>query len=379
MAEEHPDGDANGEIGSDMKKEASAKPEPNRKRATEAGSAREAAQASRAELDFSVPTLRHFASYSRVTRFAEGYIVEALRENRPLDHILVHGRPGSGTSTLARAIVRDYAPERAEELDAQTGISVQRMAAALRRMNRRGVLLVRHVELLDPASSHMLAGYLEGKKLSRRIGIDGAAGQTPPWQSEFDRAIARSAREASEPEDSAERDLIAPGGTVIATALLPQRLSYRLRNAFRQQIHLRSDPKALRSALMRVLWRVGVRIDTACFARVERVLSTLTDGTEPLARTILARAGLEGRDLIDDDLMRSIIEEDLPARLPDSQYAASLREHLAGRKVREASEAELERIDQETSWGRMATQAAIATMIREHQAQKRKEVITLPI
>ena len=332
----------------------------------------------RSEIDFGVPTLRHFTTFSRVTQFAEGYIVAALREGRPLDHMLVHGRPGSGTTTLARAIVRDYAPERVEEIDAQTGVTIQRLAAAFRKINRRGVLLVRHVELLDPACCHMLAGYLEGKRLARRMPGDGGT-PTPPWESEVDRAIARSARDGAEGEETAERDTIAPGGTVIATALVPERLSYRMRSAFKQQLHLRNDPKALRIALARVLRRVAIEIDHGCSPRLERVLSTLTDATEPLARTIIARAGLERCDRVDDALMQSIIEEDLPTRLPDTQYAASLRGHLAGRKIHEMTDSEVDRIDHETAWGRTACRAAIAQMLREHRAEKRQQTITLPL
>lgn len=376
MAEEHPDGEA--KVDAQGKSDSTRQPDVAQGSGARQKPARTEGAVQRSEIDFSVPTLRHFATFSRVTQFAEGFIVAALREGRPLDHMLVHGRPGSGTTTLARAIVRDYAPERVEEIDAQTGVSIQRLANAFKKINRRGVLLVRHVELLDPASSHMLAGYLEGKRLARRLPGEGAM-PTPPWESEVDRAIARSARDFAEGDDAAERDMIAPGGTVIATALLPDRLSYRMRSAFKQQLHLRSDPKALRIALARVLRRVAIEIDHGCAARVERVLATLTDATEPLARTIIARAGLERCDRIEDDLMRSIVEEDLPARLPDTQYAASLREHLSGRKIREVTEGEVERIDRETSWGLSASRSAVAQLLREHQAEKRQQTITLPL
>lgn len=377
MAEEQPEGDAR----IDADDQGGTNGTGGQARRSDAG--RKACGAAPAEvcrdIDFSVPTLRHFASYSRVTQFAEGYIVAALREQRALDHMLVHGRPGSGTTTLARAIVRDYAPDRVEEIDAQLGVPMARLAAALRKINRRGVLLVRHVELLDPPCAHLLAGYLEGKRLARRTGAEGGPASMPPWATEIDRAISRSAREVQEGDEQPDRDAMIPGGTVIGTALLPHRLSYRLRNAFKQQIHLRSDPKALRVALVRVLRRAGVELDPSCGPRVERTLASLADATEPMARTIIARAGLERRDRIDDELMRSIIEEDLPARLADTQYAASLRDHLAGRRIREASDEEIDRIDRETGWGRVASRAAIAALIREREARKRQEVVTLPI
>lgn len=326
---------------------------------------------------FGVPTLKHFISYSRVTHALEGYVLAALRENRRLDHILIHGRPGTGTTVLARALARDYAPERFEEFDAQGGISYPRLKRALIKANRRGVVLIRHIELLDPQNAALVSAYLAGKQIERDDGTPQAHRQRPPWESELDREIADSART----RDGEERKTapITPGGTIIGTALVPMQINYSMRGKFEQMVHLRSDPKALRATLVRAMKPHRVTIDPACYPRLERVLGTLTDGTEQLARTLLARAAMEGHPYINDELMKSIVEEDLPTRLPDAHYAAALREHLAGRKVREASPGEVERIAHETQWGAMAAHAAIAAMVRENRSRKRSELPPMPL
>jgi hypothetical protein len=150
-------------------------------------------------------------------------------------------------------------------------------------------------------------------------------------------------------------------------------MSYALRNAFEQMIHLRNDPKALRAALARVLRPHGITLSETCFRRTERVLGTLTDGTESLAKAVLSRAQIERVQVIDDALMQSIVEEDLPTRLVDAQYASALRDHLRGGKVKGATDEDIARISTETGWGVTAVQAAVTTILREDRARKRPD------
>jgi hypothetical protein len=325
--------------------------------------------ANSSRIDFSIPTLRHFATYTRVQHTLEAYVVNALAENRRLDHIVLHGRPGSGTTLLARALVRDYAPARVEELDALGGLPAPKLRRALLRANRRGVVLIRHIELLDPECDQIVANYMAGKPMTRSE--ESGPGMRMPWESPRDREIAESARAGHRPADS--QPLLHPGGTVIGTALLPARMSYALRNAFEQMIHLRNDPKALRAALARVLRPHGITLSETCFRRTERVLGTLTDGTEALAKAVLSRAQLERVQVIDDALMQSIVEEDLPTRLVDAQYASALRDHLRGGKVKGATDDDIARISTETGWGVTAVQAAVTTILREDRARKRPD------
>ena len=342
---------------------------------------REAAKlADSTNIDFAVPTLRHFTTYTRITQTLEGYLLAALRENRRLDHMLIHGRHGSGTSTLARALIRDYAPTRVEEFDAQGGVCVTKLKRALVRANRRGVVFIRHIELLDGQCAQLVANYMAGRPIEREERAGTQQSMRAPWESALDKEIAESARihddAKTSPTNAATSTM--PGGTIIATALMPNRLSYLVRTNLQQLIHLRNDPKALRCAMVRVLRQHALMLDASCFQRVERVLSTLIDGTEQLARAVLARAGIESVSKIDDDLMKSIIEADLPTRIPDGQYAASLREHLGGRKILSATVEEVDRIAHETLWGTVAAQASISTMIRENRARKRTEHPSVP-
>jgi hypothetical protein len=71
---------------------------------------------------FTTPTLFHFASSVGVTRVLERLVENALASNRPLDHVLLHGPPGCGTTLVARAIVRDLAPKNFVELDLLDGV-----------------------------------------------------------------------------------------------------------------------------------------------------------------------------------------------------------------------------------------------------------------
>jgi hypothetical protein len=320
-------------------------------------------------IDFAIPTLRHFATYTRVQHTLEAYVVNALAENRRLDHIVLHGRPGSGTTLLARALVRDYAPARVEELDALGGLPAPKLRRALLRANRRGVVLIRHIELLDPECDQIVANYMTGKPMTRSE--ESGPGMRMPWESPRDREIAESARAGDKPADA--HPMLQPGGTIIGTALLPARMSYALRNAFEQMIHLRNDPKALRAALARVLRPHGITLSETCFRRTERVLGTLTDGTESLAKAVLSRAQIERVQVIDDALMQSIVEEDLPTRLVDAQYASALRDHLRGGKVKGATDEDIARISTETGWGVTAVQAAVTTILREDRARKRPD------
>ena len=128
-----------------------------------------------------------------------------------------------------------------------------------------------------------------------------------------------------------------------------------------------------------MLRKHGITIAPTSFARIDRFLGTLTDGTDPLARAVLVRAGIEAVTTVDDELMQSILEDDMPTRVLDTHYAAALRDHLGGRKVKAATVEEVERIASETQWGPTAAQAAIATMLRENRARKRSEHPPSPI
>ncbi len=321
---------------------------------------------------FHTPTLRHFATSSRTPQILESYVLRALRENRRLDHILIHGRAGSGTTLLARALIRDFAPKRAVELDALKGCDPQRLRRAIERVGNGGVLFIRHIEVLD----HDCDSFLEACMSATRPGTaaDGspesklrrARPASPAPQTPLDRAIADSAR-ADEP---VEQPRPIPSFTLVATAHLMGRLGYQLRTRFDHLIHLRSDPAALRTASCRALAAHDVSVVPEALAGMQRVLGSLLDGAEPLVKALIVRAELEGTRVLDVDAVRSTIEEDLANRVSNEQYAVSLREHLGGRILSEATPDEVTRIANETGWGECASRGAIVAMLREDRSAK---------
>lgn len=368
---------------------------------------------------FEVPTIAHFLSYSRTPQFVEARIVRALAERRPLDHMLVHGVPGSGTTIFARAIVRDYAPRRVVEIDAIEGVTQQKLIRAIQRTGDMGVLLLRHIELLDAECDELLACAMRGGPVRQR---PPTTRLRMPGETSIDRIV----------QDSAvnDRNLAgptrAPRFTVIATSHVFQRLGYSIRTSFDHLVHLRDDPKALRRACVRSLRLRGVDVDNDAAAVFERMVGTVHDCAETLVRACLERIELE-RDLARDaelraaidtesdapnsrnaaapphgheasahhdrhdgpaervpsgkdrgsvrctigyDLARSIVEEDLPCRLGDEHYAAALRRHLAGRSIEAPNEGELAELASKLGWSATVVRSAVQTVIREDAARR---------
>ena len=110
---------------------------------------------------FRVPTLSHFQSYSRIPAVLEECVLEALRTRKRLEHTLMHGHPGTGKSLLSHALVRDFAPPQAIELDARRGTCPESLWHCIQIVGNGGVLIVRHIDELDPMSTRMLEATLD--------------------------------------------------------------------------------------------------------------------------------------------------------------------------------------------------------------------------
>lgn len=325
---------------------------------------------------FDAHTLSHFISTTRIPRLLDAIVARSLQHNTRLDHILIHGAPGSGTALLAHAVLRDFAPPRVIEVDAALGIESSQLRQLIERVGPRGVLFVHHIEALNPECDDLLVEAIAPRghrgRPTRRVG------PTDPSQSELDRAIAESASAdratawSDAPEQKGTTRSQRSDFSLLATAHAVSNIGYLLRNQFDHMFHLRNDPKALRAALVRALRRCsGVAIDIAALPQLELVLRSLCDSAEPILRAIDVRADAEGLDRIDPHVMRSILEEDLAQRLPDEAYAASLRSHLGGRKIKRVTTEEVNRIASETGWGALASEGAIATMLREERRVQR--------
>lgn len=350
---------------------------------------------------FYLPTLHHFTSSYGVDRVLEQLVENPMKENRKPYHILLHGRAGSGTTLVARALVHDLAPDHCVELDVLDGVDAALLHSAIREVRHGGVLLIRHIEVLDTAGERMLMDCIAHKTT---LGTGRFAPNTESarphrgMKPRLDDAVVFGGKpkRAMRP--------IAANFTLIATAHTTHAIGYQLRNRFDHMIHLRKDPVGVRMAICRTLAREGVHIDPDAHALIERFVHLIGDSAEQLTRAIIARAEIEGirsskarggkltrpakrtahieadhatRSIngpaagetppvgtITRDLMQSIIVRDMPCRLPDEVYAHALFHHLADRRIVRLTDAEVARIDLETGWGETVVRAALAMVLR---------------
>lgn len=301
----------------------------------------------------------HFLSTSRIPRLLSALVDRCLADDVRLDHVLIHGAPGSGTSLLAQALLNDFAPPRVVEIDAAFGCDSELVRRSIQDVGPKGVLYIRHIDALDAECESVLANALGDRSV--RFKRRGPPGLVDPSETDLDRAIAASANDAPDAVDGE-----APDFTLVATAHLMTHVGYMLRTRFQHLFHLRNDPKALRNVVLRALRRNGpIRLEADCFPQLERVLATLSDSCEPIVQTVLLRAESEGLASLGAEEMRTVLEEDLAARIPDEAYSASLRRHLVGRKIEAITADEVRRIAEETGWGLMAAEAALSMMAIE--------------
>lgn len=335
--------------------DAAPRAKPSRKRA-----ARAATRPSERKPVFQAHGLSHFLSTSRIPRNLEALVGKSFETNARLDHILIHGAPGSGTALLAGALIRDYAPRKTVEVDAALGCDSEFLQRAIDDVGTRGVLFVRHIDALDPHTEQFLVDTISGRVARPRRRP--RAAPIDPTELDYSSAGEESGSRAG----SGSRGATPPDFTLVATAHFMPQVGYLLRTSFDHLFHLRDDPKALRNAIVRTLCRGrSVSFDLAAFHQLELVLKSLWDAAEPILRSIELRIATDGVTRIDAETMRSVLEEDLADRLPNEAYSHALRRHLAGRKIEQSSEEEVARIARETGWGTAASEAAIATMLHE--------------
>jgi Holliday junction resolvasome RuvABC ATP-dependent DNA helicase subunit len=318
---------------------------------------------------FTTPTLFHFASSVGVTRVLERLVENALASNRPLDHVLLHGPPGCGTTLVARAIVRDLAPKNFVELDLLDGVDQEMLRRAVREVRNQGVLLIRHIELMSSGDEQFLMSCI-ARKTTRGTGSfarDTGVPTTPAKRRK--QSIDEFQVDATPRRSPPSFPRIDGNFTLIATAHLTQQIGYQLRHRFDHMIHLRSDAVGVRIAITRVLTRHGFVVDESAHAPIERFTRTIDDVAEQFVRALVMRAQLDETARIDGTLVRSVVTEDMPARIADEVYGWALTRHLAGRRVTAVTDNEVERIDTETGWGEVAVRAALGVVVRNAAAR----------
>jgi hypothetical protein len=347
---------------------------------------------------FQIPTLHHFTSSFGVERVLEQLVEKSLQENRRLDHVLLHGGMGSGTTLVARALVRDLAPDRCVELDVLDGVDEGTLRSAIREVRDGGVLLIRHIEVLDGSGERLLLECI-GRK------TDLGTGRFATGEGSSRRRRSAKARfedfDPTSPKRGRSRRPIRGNFTLIGTAHMTQTIGYQLRCRFDHLIHLRKDPVGTRIAVCRALARRGVDVAESAYPVADRFLGTIGDVAEQFTQAILARVEIEGlgsvpsaggsariscdgspivvaggldckgngRRVVTAELLESIVVHDMPCRLPDEMYAHALGIHLAGRRVHRLTDAEVARINHETGWGETAVRAALVLFHRMQQSR----------
>lgn len=401
---------------------------------------------------FRMPTLSHFQSYSRIPQVLEQCVLDALASRRRLDHTLIHGHAGTGKGLLAQALVRDYAPPQAIELDARRGSCPEALWHCIQIVGNGGILIIRHIDKLDPMSERLLEVTLDPRLRTPDAPIPSALRvimqQTNPYatrSADIDRALEDLRELAGDDEKSAgpDRDQSAergstedsgpgeprgrgsnrsddasdaesdgddetdgdaddamdrrrrasrraalgmqglpaptseehrrklsrawrrvPAFTLVATTEDCDSVDDALLQRFERRTHLRNDPKALRTVLIRALQARGVTLEPDALPLAERVLASVIDGTEPLVRAILTRAAIEDVDRIDAELFRSIAHEDLADILPTESFARSLLLLHPPQRLARADDAAIEAMAERHCWSPSTIRAAVLTIHR---------------
>ena len=325
---------------------------------------------------FVMPTVAHFLSDSRIPQALDHLVRTALRENRVLENILISGDEGSGTTLLARALVRDYAPAEFLEIDAATGWDPMVLSSMFSSIGPGGVLLVRHIDRLD-ADSDFHLGHAMGmsaappKRPRRRRGPE----LRDPDESDIDRVISESARlneQRVEPATPPHRF------TVIATTHRVRDIGALPMRRFTHTFELRSEPRAMSRALVRAMRNRGIAIAPESTAHLVRVLGSLPDVARTIGQCLMLRRDIDGWSDFDAERMRIVLEDDVGERVPGDHFLWALRRHLGARRLAggeqgmrdDEVDGEVMRIARETGWSPRIAREALNGLVVEGLARR---------
>jgi Holliday junction DNA helicase RuvB len=119
-------------------------------------------------------TLAEYYGQEKVKKNLSVFIEGARRRNEPLDHVLLHGPPGLGKTTLAAII----ANEMGVTLRKTSGPAIEKpkdLAALLTNLNENDILFIDEIHRLNRAIEEILYPAMEDKQLDIIIGQGPAA------------------------------------------------------------------------------------------------------------------------------------------------------------------------------------------------------------
>ncbi len=297
-----------------------------------------------AELALRPQTLDDFIGQKQVRENLKIFIAAAKARNEALDHVLFHGPPGLGKTTLAQIVAR----EMGVGFRATSGPVIQKagdLAAQLTNLQPRDVLFIDEIHRLNPAIEEILYPAMEDFQLDLMIGEGPAARSvridlphftlvgattrsglmTRPLRERFGIPLRLNFYEPAELETIVHRaarvlsmDMAKDGGAEIAkrsrgTPRVANRLLRRVRDFAAVAGHQKVDARAADAALTRL------EIDGRGLDAMDRsYLACIAEnyGGGPVGVETLAAALSEQRDVIEDVIEPYLMQLGLLMRTP---------------------------------------------------------------
>ncbi|MBQ4381671.1 MAG: Holliday junction branch migration DNA helicase RuvB, partial [Oscillospiraceae bacterium] len=126
------------------------------------------------ELSLRPRTLSEYIGQEKVKRNLEVYIEGAKRRGEPLDHVILHGPPGLGKTTLAAII----ANEMGSQLRKTSGPAIEKpkdLAALLTNLEENDILFIDEIHRMNRSVEEILYPAMEDKQIDIIIGQGPAA------------------------------------------------------------------------------------------------------------------------------------------------------------------------------------------------------------
>jgi Holliday junction DNA helicase RuvB len=296
------------------------------------------------ELALRPQTLDDFIGQKQVRQNLKIFIAAARARGEALDHVLFHGPPGLGKTTLAQIVAR----EMGVGFRATSGPVIQKagdLAAQLTNLQPRDVLFIDEIHRLNPAIEEILYPAMEDFQLDLMIGEGPAARSvrielppftligattrsglmTRPLRERFGIPLRLVFYEPAELETIVHRaarvlkmQMAAAGGAEIAkrsrgTPRVANRLLRRVRDFADVGGHAVVDARVADAALTRL------EVDTRGLDAMDRLyLACIADnyGGGPVGVETLAAALSEQRDVIEDVIEPYLMQLGLLMRTP---------------------------------------------------------------